>query len=447
MLFPQLLQLGVVPLAQPRLGLTGTASLRGDPVVVFARCQCVEHWMRRAAEREMRAPAGMWVRRPVGNGRTVDVAAVRPRPGDGRVPPVLVLSGGPGLASILPYRALRTNAARRGLDVVMVEHRGVGLSRMDTTGAELPLEEVTVENTADDLVAVLDAAGIERAVVYGSSYGSYLAQVFGARYPGRVAGMVLDSPVLAADDVALVRAYRRELLWHGPGRLATLVRELAESGTVSLTELGHVVQVVYEFAGPATLERLLAARLRGRARRSWARIATLGTGEISGPGTRYIMEPDLVAGITHGQLGYAHAPDGLPLDPQALFTDEAAHAPAFAGDPLDVPAELPGFDWPTAVLSGERDLRTPRPLAERAVHLLPDAALVPLANTGHSALDTHRLAALHVAHALTEHTHHRLPHLARRIATLPRKGTAGLIGPMITSGLALELALPPRAAP
>jgi len=347
------------------------------------------------------------------------------------------------LASVLSYRVLRRDALQRGLDVVMVEHRGVGLSRTDTTGADLPLAEVTVEKAVDDLVAALDAAGIGRAVVYGSSYGSYLAQVFGARYPNRVAGMVLDSPMLAADDVALVHSYRRGLLWHGTGRLATLVRELADSGLVSPTELGHVVQVVYEFAGPATLARLLAARLRGRARRSWARIATLGTGEISGPGTRYLMEPDLVAGITHGQLGYAHAPDGLPLDPQALFTDEATHAPAFTGDPLDLPATLPEFDWPTAVVSGARDLRTPRPLAERAVNLLSDAALVPLTDTGHSALDTHRLAALHVAHALTEHTHHRLPTLANEIAALPRKGAAGLLGPIITRALALELTVFP----
>lgn len=398
--------------------------------------------MLRIAEQEMRTPAGMRVRRPAGNGQSVDIAAVRPRPGDGRVPPVLVLPGGPGVASVLPYRAFRRQAAQHGLDVVMVEHRGVGLSRRDTTGADLSVEEVTIENAADDLAAVLDTAGIEQAVVYGSSYGSYLAQVFGVRHPRRVAGMVLDSPILAADDVDVVRAHRRGLLWDGPGRLAALVRELVGSGTVSLTEVGHVVQVVYEFAGAQPLERLLTARLRGRARRSWQRIASLGTGEIDDQGTRYIMEPDLVAGITHGQLGYGDSPDGLPLDPQAMFTNAAAQAPAFAGYPVDLPTELPGFEWPAAVISGERDLRTPRPVAERTVSLLPDSALVPLASTGHSALDTHRLAAVHVAHAVAENTLHRLPRLAQQIAALPRRGASGLLGPMITGGLALDLVLP-----
>src|SRR5699024_10098482 len=249
-----------------------------------------------------------------------------------------------------------------------------------------------------------------------------LAQVFAVRHPDRVAGMVLDSPILSSDDVAVVRAYRRGLLWDGAGRLPELVRELVAAGTVPLPELGHVVQVVHEFAGPETLERLLAARLRGRALWTWRRIAALGAGEIGGAGTRYIMGPDLVTGITHGQLGYGDSPDGLPLDPQATFVDEAAQAPAFRGHPLDLPRELPGFDWPTAVISGGRDLRTPRPVAERAVRLLPEAALVPLPNTGHSALDTHRLAAVHVAHAVVGNTVDRLPQIAERIAALPRGG-------------------------
>ncbi|MFI0355237.1 alpha/beta fold hydrolase [Actinomadura sp. 9N407] len=354
--------------------------------------------------------------------------------------PILVIPGGPGVASVLPYRGFRKQAARRELDVLMVEHRGVGLSRTDTTGADLAIEQVTIENAADDLAAVLDAAAVERAVVYGASYGSYLAQVFGVRYPERVAGMVLDSPILSADDVDTVRAYRRGLLWDGTGRASALLRELVGSGKVPVAEAGHVVQVVYEFAGPATLERLLAARLRGRARRTWRWVAELGAGEIDGPGSRYVMEPELVAGISYGQLGYGAAPDGLPLDPEEVFADAARRGPAFAGFPVDMLAELPGFHWPTAVVSGERDLRTPRPVAERVVGLLPEGVLVPLPGTAHSAFDIHPLAALHIAHAVAAGTLHRLPRLAPRIAALPRRGGAGLVGPMIAGALALELA-------
>ena len=218
--------------------------------------------VRALAEQQVRAGASGWVRRPAGSGE-VDIAYLRPRRRGGT--PIVFVPGGPGVASALPYRALRRRAVKRGLDVIMMEHRGVGLSRSDITGADLAIEAVTTEAAADDLAAVLDATGVDRAVVYGSSYGTYLAQLFGVRHPGRIAGMVLDSPMLSAvDDVATVRAFRRDLLWKGTGRVATLFRELLDAEQVPVPEASHVVQVGYEFAGPDVLERLLAARLEGR---------------------------------------------------------------------------------------------------------------------------------------------------------------------------------------
>ncbi len=92
------------------------------------------------------------------------------------------------MASVLPYERLRATAAAHGVGSVMVEHRGIGLSRTDGAGRDLPVAEVTVEAAADDLAAVLDHLRIERVVVDGSSYGTYLAQVFGVRHPHRVAG-------------------------------------------------------------------------------------------------------------------------------------------------------------------------------------------------------------------------------------------------------------------
>lgn len=400
--------------------------------------------MRRLAERQVRLGAGGRVRRPAGDGE-VDVAYFRSRPTGG--PPIVFLPGGPGLGSAVPYRALRRRAAKRGLDVIMMEHRGIGLSRHDTTGADLALADVTVEAAADDLAAVLDATRVDQAVIYGSSYGTYLAQLFGVRHPGRISGMVLDSPMLSAvDDVATVRRFRRNLLWEGPSRAARLFRQLLDAGLVPVLEASHVVQVVYEFAGSDALERLLAARLAGQALRTWRRIAELGIGEVEGPGTRFVVEPDLVAGITHGQLGYGYAPDGGPLDPQELFAHHAASAPQFTGEPVDLPEALPYFSWPTAVVSGDRDLRTPRPVAEQITELIPGAVLVPLPDFGHSAMDTHQIAALNVAHVVAAGGQKRLPDLTRRIGALPRRGASGMIGPTIRAAFALDLALPGRRA-
>ena len=89
-----------------------------------------------AARREARAH-GAQVLRPVSadGSRQAAVTYVRTRPrGNGPGVPVVLVPGGPGLASVAPYRRLRALAARRGLDVLMVEHRGVGLSQRGTRG-------------------------------------------------------------------------------------------------------------------------------------------------------------------------------------------------------------------------------------------------------------------------------------------------------------------------
>jgi len=408
-----------------------------------------EQWTAAWARRVAAPPDGHRVRRPVTpDGRDgFDLAYVRTGARGGT--PVLVVPGGPGLASVLPYRSLRRLAAARGLDVIMVEHRGIGLSRRDDRGADLPLAAVTVEQVVADLAAVLDHAGVSRAVVYGTSYGTYLAQGFGVRHPGRVAGMVLDSPMLGTGDLPVVRAHLRRLLWDGgephTARAAALLRGLVADGLVAAERTGAVVPVVYEFAGAQVLERLLTGMREGRARRTWDWVGGLGAREVEGPGAPFVVEPDLVAGISYGELDSGAAPDGLPLDPQVVYA--APGRPAFTGEPYDLPASIGAFDWPTAVVSGERDLRTPRPVAERIVALVPDAVLVPLPGLGHSALDTHALAALHVTHAVAGGAHRRLPDLAPRIAALPRRGAAGHLGRIIATALALERRAPRRAAP
>src|SRR5699024_12453938 len=85
------------------------------------------------------------------------------RPPSGIAPPqvpVLVLPDGPARASVLPYDVLRRSLAGRGLDVLMMEHRGVGLSRLDSTGRDLPAHAMSLREVLGDLVAVLDHARV-----------------------------------------------------------------------------------------------------------------------------------------------------------------------------------------------------------------------------------------------------------------------------------------------
>jgi len=140
------------------------------------------------------------IRRPVtpGSDERFDLHYVRTGPVGAT--PLVIIPGGPGMASIAPYQEFRKRAAEMGLDVIMVEHRGVGMSRRDDSGADLRSEALTITAVLDDLAAVLDDAGVDTAVVYGASYGSYLAAGMGVRHRDRVHAMVLDSPLLNCND-------------------------------------------------------------------------------------------------------------------------------------------------------------------------------------------------------------------------------------------------------
>lgn len=391
--------------------------------------------------RALRIPGVRHVRRPAASG-SPDFALGYVRQGPRVGTPALLVPGGPGLASVLPYRGLRSRAARDGLDVLMVEHRGVGLSRYDLSGAPLPAEALTLEAAIEDIIAVLDRERIDRVVLHGTSYGSYLVAGFATRHPERVAGMVLDSTVLDAHSHHAVREHARTLLWDGIGlgtaKAARMLREVVARG-VPIEEATSCARVTYEFGGLPLLERLLEQQLAGRATRTWHRLSALRRqDEVHSP---YVMELDPVGRIAFGELNYAPEADHGPFDPAAAMGRAADRFRAFAGEPFDLRAAMPSFDWPTVVLSGERDLRTPPPVAREAARLIPGSLLLPLADTGHSALDTHQLAALEAVYAVRDGELDQLPD---RVVALRRRGTSRHIATMVRASLLLDRGLPSR---
>jgi pimeloyl-ACP methyl ester carboxylesterase len=68
--------------------------------------------------------------------------------------------------------------------LILFDKRGTGLS--DRIAGIAPLEE-----RMDDLRAVLDAVGSERAAILGVSEGGAMSALYAATYPGRVAGFVV----------------------------------------------------------------------------------------------------------------------------------------------------------------------------------------------------------------------------------------------------------------
>src|SRR5277367_2771188 len=92
--------------------------------------------------------------------------------------------------------------------VVVYDPRGIGLSD--------PIDHApTLEEYADDLEAVLDAAGIERATLFGVFASGMTAAMFAARAPQRVDGLVLLWPYAqgarAFPDVNMIAGYDEQM--------------------------------------------------------------------------------------------------------------------------------------------------------------------------------------------------------------------------------------------
>lgn len=379
------------------------------------------------------------VRRPVtpGSGQSFDLHYVRSGPPGAT--PFLVIPGGPGMASIAPYRGLRRRAAEAGLDLIMVEHRGVGMSRRDDAGVDLPSPALTIAQAVDDLAAVLDDAGVESAVVYGTSYGSYLAAGVGVRHPDRVSAMVLDSPLLDSNDFDLVRREARALLWDDDTELAAAVRTLTATGALEPEDL-TMAGAIYGIGGADLLRRHLDLLLAGR-RRLWTAMRRI-TLYAARRKTAYHNEPDLVGPIGFGELNFAGTPDGLPLDTTLAWANVPGADIPFDREPFDLVSAMPSFDWPTVVVSGGRDLITPAAVADRIAGLVPAGALVRLPTAAHSVLDAREAAALRIMAETAAGRSGNLPAQGSALDELATGASLRLVGPALGALARLAGVLP-----
>ena len=157
----------------------------------------------------MAAPVSIPV--PGGDGRTLAVDDV----GDPDGAPVLFLHGVPG--SRLSRHPDDSLATAVGVRLIAVDRPGCGRST--------PAPGRTLGSTAADLVAVLDALGVEAAAVLAWSAGAPFAVALAATHPERVAAVGLAAPavpITAYADPAVAEAA-------GPGRMlfAEMAAEMA----------------------------------------------------------------------------------------------------------------------------------------------------------------------------------------------------------------------------
>ncbi len=110
----------------------------------------------------------------------------------GTGPPDLVLV--PGLIDVIeaesvyaPIRRL-TEHVRRYARLIRLDKRGTGFSE------RLPADAApSLEDRVDDVIAVMDAAGSERATVLGVADGGAVAIVLAVTHPERVSALVLNA--------------------------------------------------------------------------------------------------------------------------------------------------------------------------------------------------------------------------------------------------------------
>ncbi len=135
-------------------------------------------------------------------GRLVDLGAlgrvfVRDTgPADPSTPPLVLLHGWSATSDINWLTSYDLFAERSR--VIAMDHRGHG------RGPRVA-KRFRLQDAADDVVALLDAIGVESAVVVGYSMGGAVAQLLWRRHPERVAGMVL---------CATATEFRRSTLEH-----------------------------------------------------------------------------------------------------------------------------------------------------------------------------------------------------------------------------------------
>jgi 3-oxoadipate enol-lactonase len=89
-----------------------------------------------------------------------------------------------GLASTIDMWHRTKPVMAKHYRTILVENRGVGRS-------DVPPPPYTITTMASDVAAVMDAARIDKARVFGISMGGMIAQEFALNYPERVRSLIL----------------------------------------------------------------------------------------------------------------------------------------------------------------------------------------------------------------------------------------------------------------
>ena len=236
------------------------------------------------------------------------------RPG---APPILFIQG---LGADKNGWNLQRLATATRYRAVAVDNRGAGRS-------DKPHGTYTLEQMADDAIAVLDDAGVDTAHVVGASMGGAITQIIAVKYPERTRSITL------ACTAARNHPWREELL--ASWRDNALARGIGS--------MGH--EAARWVIGPRSFRRLLPA------------IGWLGPLALGRPSHAFAAQCD------------------------AILAAADLHQ--------DLVDRLPEIAVPTLVLVGNQDILTPRGDSEDLAATIPTAELVVISGAAHGFMVEH----------------------------------------------------------
>lgn len=200
-----------------------------------------------------------------------------------------------------------------------LKHRTIAFDNRGAGKSDKPDTTYTLEQMADDAIAVLDAVGVDAAHVVGLSMGGAISQIIALKYPQRVRSLTLVATACRNHE------WREELL--------------ASWANIAVTDgMGALGKEAARWmVGPRSFRRLLPA------------LGLMGSWQIFNP---------------------AHA-----------FASQVKAILATNDDELSL--DLGNIECPTMVVVGNQDILTPRGDAEEIASLIPTAELVVLSGGAH----------------------------------------------------------------
>lgn len=239
------------------------------------------------------------------------------------------VTGRPGAPPILFVQGL--GADKHGWDLQRVataaQYRAVALDNRGAGRSDKPHGAYSLEQMADDAIAVLDHAGVDTAHVVGASMGGAISQIIAVKYPERLRSLTL------ACTAARNHPWREELL--ASWRDAALERGIGA--------MGH--EAARWVIGPRSFRRLLPA------------IGWLGPLALGRPAHAFAAQCDAILSV--GDLD-----------------------PAYVERLADIAV-------PTLVLVGNQDILTPRSDSEELAERIPTAELVVISGAAHGFMIEH----------------------------------------------------------